>query len=83
MKNKSHYTAGKEKQGVSTKAVSLQRGKVSLSVVVESLKTNTTDLPFNIWNRKWQPTPVLGWKIPWTVEPGGLQFMALQRVSHN
>ena len=23
------------------------------------------------------------WKIPWTKEPGGLQFMGLQRVGHN
>ena len=28
------------------------------------------------WRRKWQPTPVfLDWKIPWTENPGGLQFM--------
>ena len=26
---------------------------------------------------------ILAWKIPWTVEPGRLQFMALQRVGHN
>ena len=48
MKNKSHSTAGKEKRGVSTKAVSFQTGKVSFSVVVESLKTNTTDLPLTV-----------------------------------
>ena len=23
---------------------------------------------------------ILAWEIPWTEEPGGLQFMALQRV---
>ena len=23
------------------------------------------------------------WEIPWTEEPGGLQFMGLQRVGHN
>ena len=28
------------------------------------------------WRRAWQPTPVfLAWKTPWTVEPGGLQFI--------
>ena len=48
MKNKSHSTAGKEKRGVSTKAASFQTGKVSFSVVVESLKTNTTDLPLTV-----------------------------------
>ena len=27
--------------------------------------------------------PLLAWKIPWTVEPGGLQSMASQRVRHD
>ena len=26
---------------------------------------------------------VLAWKVPWTEEPGGLQFLGLQRVRHN
>ena len=26
---------------------------------------------------------ILAWRIPWTEEPGGLQFMVLQRVRHN
>ena len=26
---------------------------------------------------------ILGWKIPWTEEPGGLQSKALQRFRHN
>ena len=26
---------------------------------------------------------ILAWEIPWTVEPGGLQFIGLQRVEHN
>ena len=25
---------------------------------------------------------ILGWRIPWTQEPGGLQFIGLQRVRH-
>ena len=25
---------------------------------------------------------ILAWRIPWTEEPGGLQFMGLQRVGH-
>ena len=37
--------------------------------------------------RKWQPTPVflpiLAWKIPWTEEPGRLQFMGSQRTGHD
>ena len=26
---------------------------------------------------------ILAWKIPWTEEPGGLQFMGLQRIGCN
>ena len=26
---------------------------------------------------------VLAWRIPWTLEPGGLQSMGLQRVRHD
>ena len=26
---------------------------------------------------------VLAWRIPWTVEPGGLQSMGVQRVGHD
>ena len=26
---------------------------------------------------------ILPWEIPWTKEPGGLQFMRLQRVRHD
>ena len=36
------------------------------------------------WKRSWQPTPnILAWKIPWTEEPGRLQFMRAQRVRHD
>ena len=36
------------------------------------------------WARKWHPTPVfLAWRIPWTEEPGRLQFIGLQRVGHD
>ena len=26
---------------------------------------------------------ILAWALPWTEEPGGLQFMGLQRIRHN
>jgi len=26
---------------------------------------------------------ILAWRIPWTEEPSGLQFIGLQRVGHN
>ena len=27
------------------------------------------------------PSSILAWRIPWTEEPGGLQFITLQRVN--
>ena len=29
------------------------------------------------------PSSILAWRIPWTEEPGGLQFIRSQRVRHN
>ena len=26
---------------------------------------------------------ILAWRIPWTDEPGGLQFIGLQRIEHD
>ena len=26
---------------------------------------------------------ILAWEIPWTEEPGGLQFVGSQRIEHN
>ena len=31
----------------------------------------------------WTHSNILAWKIPWTEEPGGLQFIESQRVRHN
>ena len=28
------------------------------------------------------PSSILAWKIQWTEEPGGLQFMGFRRVRH-
>ena len=29
------------------------------------------------------PSSILVWEIPWTEEPGGLQFRGSQRIRHN
>ena len=29
------------------------------------------------------PSSILAWRIPWTGEPGGLEYMELQRVGHD
>ena len=45
-----------------------------------------------VWSLGWEDplekgiashSSVLAWRIPWTEEPGGLQFMGSQRVRHN
>jgi len=33
------------------------------------------------WRKEWQP--ILAWRIPWKVEPGGLLFTELHRVGHD
>ena len=38
---------------------------------------------FMHWRRKWQPTPVLAWRIPGTGEPGGLPSTGPHRVGHD
>ena len=36
------------------------------------------------WRKAWQPTLVsFSEEFPWTEEPGGLQFIGLQRVRHD
>ena len=45
-----------------------------------------------VWSLGWEDnleeematySNILAWKIPWTEEPGGLQFMWSQRIRHN
>ena len=36
------------------------------------------------WRRAQTPnSSILAWRIPWTEESGGLQFLGFQRVRHN
>ena len=36
------------------------------------------------WRGEWQPSPVFfAWRIPWTEEPGRLQFLGLHGVRHD
>jgi len=72
--------------------ITKQSGTSQVALVVENPPANARDLRhrFNPWVRKipqrraWQPTPgFLPWRIPRTVEPGGLQSTGLQRVGHD
>ena len=42
--------------------------------------TSLSLFTFMHWRRKWQPTPVLAWRIPGTGEPGGLLSLGSHRV---
>ena len=46
---------------------------------VAKSRTRLSDFTFMHWRRKWQPSRVLAWKIPGTVEPGGLPSMGSHR----
>ena len=50
------------------------------------------NLPANVQSLGWEDrleedmathSSILAWNIPWIEEPGGLQFLGLQRVGHN
>ena len=43
------------------------------------------EFPFNCRMEKtiWPHSSTLAWKIPWTEEPGGLQFMGSRRIGHD
>ena len=52
---------------------------------VAKSRTRLRDFTFTFmhWRRKWQPTPVLAWKIPGMGQPGGLPFMGSHRVGQD
>ena len=67
-------------------------GKPQVALVVKNLPADARDIKrhrFNPWGgtipwkRAWQPSSILAWRIPWTEEPGGLQFTGWHRVRHN
>ena len=35
----------------------------------------------DLWTKKWQPTSVYAWRIPWTEDSGGLQLMGSTKES--
>ena len=62
------------------------------SVVVQSVKNPTAMQESQVQSLGWEDpmqkemathSSFLPWKIPWTEEPSGLQFMGLQRVRHD
>ena len=50
---------------------------------VAKSRTRLSNFTFTHWRRKWQPTPVLAWRISGTGEPGGLPSVGSHRVEHD
>ena len=59
---------------------------------VKSLSATQEKQEMLVWSLDWEGpleegmathSTILSWRIPWTEEPGGLQFMGSQRVVHN
>ena len=62
------------------------------SLVVQSVKNLPAVQETQVQSLGWEDpqekemathSSIPAWKIPWTEEPGGLQFMGLQRVGHD
>ena len=61
--------------------------------MVRNLSANAGDVRFmQVQSLGWEDplekgmathSSILAWRITWIEEPGGLQFMGLQRVGHN
>ena len=63
-----------------------------MSIVVKNLPAIAGDARDSGWIPGYGRSPgegngnhssILAWRIPWTEEPGGLQFTGSQRVGHN
>ena len=53
-------------------------GKESVETWLQSLSWKDP-----LWKETATLSSILGWQIPWTEEPGGLQFLGSQRVGHH
>ena len=54
----------------------------STAQTVENLSAKETWVRSLHWEDPLEKGSTLGWRIPWTKEPGRLQSMGLQRVRH-
>ena len=59
--------------------------KMLLSLSNNSKSTTVFGFPsaYNVEKAMAPHSRTLGWKLPWTEEPGGLQSMGLRRVRHD
>ena len=67
-------------------------GASQVALVVKNLHANARDLKDAIRSLSWEDlleegmathSSILTWRVQWTEEPGGPQFMRSQRVGHD
>ena len=65
---------------------------LGVSLVAQRAKNLPAKQETWVWSLGWEDplekriathSSILVWRIPWTEEPGGLQFMGSQRVGHD
>ena len=63
-----------------------------VSLVVQTVNNLSAMQETSVWSLGWEDSlekgmathfSILAWNIPWTKEPGGLQYTGSQRVGHN
>ena len=68
---------------VSITAASLGAQTVKNLLAVQEMRVRTLDWEDPLEKEMATHSIILAWRIPWTEEPGRLQFMGLQRVGHD
>ena len=58
-------------------------GMKPASLCLQHWQVNSLPLAPPGQRRRWHPTPVLAWKIPWTEKPGRLRSIGSQRVGYD
>ena len=83
---------GRMWEGLRTETLEQQHFRKWASLVAQTIKNLPAMRETRVRSLGWEdplergmatPSSHLAWGIPWTEEPGGPQFMGLQRVGHN
>ena len=68
---------------VSMTAASLVAQTIKNLLAMQEMRVQTLDWEDPLEKEMASHSIILPWRIPWTEEPKGLQFMGLQRVGHD
>ena len=82
----------KDRGSYSGRSLPFLRGETGSSLVAQMVKNLPAMQETWVQSLGWEDllkegmathSSILAWRIPWTEEPGGLQSVEVQRVSHN